>query len=84
MNMIYTICNQINNLLPDHAVITGDFITLGTPATEIICRTVEEHLFSASRNVELILRPGAADAAAGAALLAREEFFRRFAAGEWQ
>lgn len=79
-----SLANQINNLLPDHAVITGDFITLGTPATEIICRTVEEHLFSASRNVELILRPGAADAAAGAALLAREEFFRRFSAGEWQ
>ena len=79
-----SLANQINNLLPDHAVITGDFIALGAPVTEIIGRTVKEQLFSASKNVELILRPGAADAAAGAALLAREEFFRRFAAGEWQ
>ena len=73
------LANQINNLLPDQAVITGGLLALGEIATETIrCCLQSQLLGSAARHLKLEFRPQAPDAALGAALLARERFLERF------
>lgn len=71
-----TLANQLNNIMPDHAVITGKLLDGGKIVTAEIEQVLAENLFPAARDaLHLSFLPGAADAAGGAALLAREEFF---------
>ena len=72
------LANQFNNLMPDNAVITGELLDGGEVVSGRIRAVLEEQLFPAAANaLNLVFRHGAADAAGGAALLAREEFFRQ-------
>ena len=72
------LANQLNNLMPDHAVITGELITAGSSVIRQIEEILQQQLFpSVKEYLHLQFLSGSADAAAGAALLAREEFLNR-------
>ena len=77
------LANQINNLIPDHVVITGELLNGGSVVTGKIREILQQQLFpAAKKSLHVSFLPGGADAAGGVALLAREEFFRRMEKNE--